>query len=252
MMISGTNNLLKWQHKSQSYHFSHDGSIWGWATWRRAWNFYDYEMEKWTHSENQEKIREIFRDEQEYILRKGIKNTMKVGTHAKDKRQEAFLKYSNYDFVKYSYFHKIFELTFQKKIDTWDYQWKFACLLQKGLTIVPAINLIKNMGFNTTGTHTTQFYPYSSDLDPHGLDFPLSAPSTIEADYEYDHQYFLIRIGKPHLNTLLFFIEEFLAINKNIQAFILVETALKIYPDLDNLINLKTIILSKLRDRKNL
>ena len=40
MMITGTNSLGTWKSELQSYHFSIYGSIWGWATWKRAWNLY--------------------------------------------------------------------------------------------------------------------------------------------------------------------------------------------------------------------
>jgi hypothetical protein len=44
-----------------------------------------------------------------------------------------------------------FELTYQEKIDTWDYQWSFACLLNDGLSVCPRGNLISNIGLD--GTH---------------------------------------------------------------------------------------------------
>ena len=33
-------------------------------------------------------------------------------------------------------------------IDTWDYQWTYACWSQNGLVIAPDKNLISNLGFN--------------------------------------------------------------------------------------------------------
>ena len=41
MMVCGTNYLGHWKEDRQSYHFSHFGSVWGWATWKRAWALYD-------------------------------------------------------------------------------------------------------------------------------------------------------------------------------------------------------------------
>ncbi|MBL1211081.1 hypothetical protein [Geminocystis sp. GBBB08] len=212
MMISGRNDLLKWKNKTQSYHFSYYGSVWGWATWRRAWNFYDYEIIQWNNPENQEKIKYILQDEEQFNYRR-----------------------------------KICELTLHKKVDTWDYQWTFSRLLQAGLTIIPSVNLIKNIGFNSNATHTTKFSLFNGDLDSSPLDFPLLNPNIIEVDREYDHQYFLMRIGKPDFNILLSFIEEFLAINRNIQALILIKKALIIYPDLPQLHFLKAQTIFKLR-----
>src|SRR5688572_20529443 len=45
MHIAGT-NLEKPQQRDQehSYHFSNFTYCWGWATWRRAWKFHDFDM----------------------------------------------------------------------------------------------------------------------------------------------------------------------------------------------------------------
>lgn len=52
------------------------------------------------------------------------------------------------------FFREVFELTYQGKIDTWDYQWIFCLFWLGGLAVVPQRNLIKNIGFDTTATHT--------------------------------------------------------------------------------------------------
>ena len=41
MMVCGTNYLGHWKEDRQSYHFSHFGTVWGWASWKRAWALYD-------------------------------------------------------------------------------------------------------------------------------------------------------------------------------------------------------------------
>ena len=40
--------------------------------------------------------------------------------------------------------------------DTWDIQWYFACIKNKGLCVVPEANLITNIGIE--GTHSKKFY----------------------------------------------------------------------------------------------
>jgi hypothetical protein len=41
-------------------------------------------------------------------------------------------------------------------LDTWDYQWLYACWAQHGLAIAPNRNLISNLGFNRAdAAHTT-------------------------------------------------------------------------------------------------
>lgn len=168
-------------------------------------------MKQWNNPENQLKIRNILQDEEQF-----------------------------------NYLRKTCELIFNKKIDTWDYEWKFSRLLQGGLTIIPSINLVKNIGFNSKATHTTQFSIYNSDLDYKPFHFPLLIADNIEVDREYDHQYFLMRIDKPNLNTIQFLATEFISSHNNIKALMLLEKAINIYPDTLHLYYLKAITLCNL------
>lgn len=47
MMISGTNLGFNPKPMPYSYYFSYFCYIWGWASWRRAWQHYDLEMKAW-------------------------------------------------------------------------------------------------------------------------------------------------------------------------------------------------------------
>lgn len=116
MMISG-DNFQKQPTSDDSYYFSHYTHIWGWATWRRAWNHSDIEMSLWPR----------FRD-------------------------EGLLPFSA---PENEYWKQIFDRTHAGLIDTWDYQWQFAALTQNGLTILPNKNLVSNLGFGPAATHTT-------------------------------------------------------------------------------------------------
>ncbi len=46
-LISGNNFQMGKQRGNSSYYFSRYTHIWGWATWRRAWNDYDYKMSEY-------------------------------------------------------------------------------------------------------------------------------------------------------------------------------------------------------------
>ena len=52
------------------------------------------------------------------------------------------------------YWTKIFQTVYEEKIDTWDYIWTYICLVNNGLCIIPQVNLVSNIGFNTESTHT--------------------------------------------------------------------------------------------------
>lgn len=153
MSISGTNWLEQWKPEKQSYHFSFCGGVWGWATWRRAWQGYDYQMKLWVSKETREHIRDFIGD---------------------DKQFEAL---SN-----------IFSRVYRGEIDTWDYQLIFHYFLHSGIEVVPSVNLISNIGFGEDATHTKNPYDLRSNLPRHHMSFPLRNPDEIGIDVEYARQ----------------------------------------------------------------
>lgn len=119
MHISG-NNFQDYQSRTPySYFFSKYNHCWGWASWRRAWKFYDVNMKTWVESKTANLLDSIFQDEYE-------KSTWIT----------------------------IFDRVFHHELDTWDFQWTYACWMQAGLTILPDVNLISNLGFRADATHT--------------------------------------------------------------------------------------------------
>ena len=75
---------------------------------------------------------------------------------------------------------------YDKKVDSWAYRWTFSCWAQSGLTILPARNLVKNIGFGENATHTKKNDQQKSNLPLETLNFPLSHPSNIVRDYQAD------------------------------------------------------------------
>ncbi len=103
-----------------SYAFSRSVSVWGWAAWRRSWSRYDLSMKDWPRLRNTNWLTDL------------------LGTPAFTPQ-----------------WTNIFNRVHAGKVDTWDYQWVFCCLYQRMLSIVPARNLIQNIGFDADATHTT-------------------------------------------------------------------------------------------------
>lgn len=58
MHIAGTSAQVgnKRFNPHESYYFSIIANIWGWATWRRAWNLYDYDMKQWPTLKEADKL----------------------------------------------------------------------------------------------------------------------------------------------------------------------------------------------------
>lgn len=152
MMINGTNILGTWKADHQSYHFSYFGSCWGWASWRRAWQYYDVEMKLWTDQEAQQRIRDVIVDEQQY--------------------RKCW---------------EFFEATYYERANSWAYRWFFARLCQSGLLITPAVNLIANIGFNQEGTNTKKDIKGVGNLPTAEISFPLQHPACVAVDRQYDY-----------------------------------------------------------------
>lgn len=110
----GVHNQNKYKNK---YFFSAYNHIWGWATWRRAWNLYQFKMDNINLDIIEKQISKYFqtRAEIEYW-----KNTIKKS----------------------------------KDVDTWDYQWTLSIWLNNGKSILPTVNIVKNIGFGLDATHT--------------------------------------------------------------------------------------------------
>lgn len=150
MTISGVNLHLGRQRTRQSYYFSRYLHCWGWATWRRAWGHYDVEMKLWPGMRDGRWLEDILRD------RRAV-----------------------------AYWSRMFDWTHGGRIDTWDYQWVFACWIQSGLAIVPNVNLVSNIGFGPEATHTKHMDRFAN-LPPHAMGFPLCHPSFVIRDDQAD------------------------------------------------------------------
>jgi hypothetical protein len=150
MQVCGSNFLFGRARPRASYYFSRYPICWGWATWRRAWSHFDFDMKKWRVEANQHEYLSQFDDPKERAFWKESWDRMCAGLG-----------------------------------NTWDYQWVFACMAARGLSIVPAVNLVRNVGFGVDATHTRS--RLMALTPPTGrLDFPLVHPATIERDETAD------------------------------------------------------------------
>jgi len=155
--IGGNNFLNGWQHDTNySYYFSRCGHIWGWATWRRAWKMFDYNIELYEKLKKKNYFRNFFLNpiEKIYRLRKFDK-TVSNG-----------------------------------RVDWWDYQWDFARYVNSGLAIVPKNNLVKNLGFGENATHTQNRNSSHSKMEAAEIEFPLNHPPFMIRDLVSDNRYF--------------------------------------------------------------
>jgi hypothetical protein len=161
MQICGS-NLTGFQAAEESYFFSRFGPIWGWASWRRAWQAYDVNMSCWPEFRKAGRLKKICTEPFEASWRK-----------------------------------QVFDAVHQGRVDTWDYQWAFAKLVQGGLSIVPACNLVSNLGFGADSTHTSNPNDPRAALPTESMASPLVHPSRRAACVQADQHYLRAVVGLP-------------------------------------------------------
>jgi uncharacterized protein (UPF0128 family) len=120
-LISGCNLQNGHIHGDASYYFSNLSHVWGWASWRRVWKEYKVDLSHLELTKVRHLLENIF----------------------------------NEQLVTESWVQIISDLQ-QNKIDTWDYQFALLNLLNNGLSVIPNMNLIKNIGFRADATHTNE------------------------------------------------------------------------------------------------
>lgn len=144
-MIRGSNFLFDDNMVPWSYYFSRFYNIWGWASWARAWRYYDMEMRRWP------RLRET-----DWLERQLPRADMAP-------------------LVRY-----FFDETHAGRIDTWDYQWMLAGWLNDAVAVTPARNLVRNIGFGADATHTLRGDHRFEKMEVAPMDFPLQHPDKLQ------------------------------------------------------------------------
>jgi len=146
--IAGTNPLGSWCPDSQASHFfSSYGYSWGWASWRDRWQDFDLAMGRWPSF---------------------AASSLAVEYPFSTERNRGF------------------EAVHRGELDTWDYPWHFALSAGHRLVVLPAVNLIRNLGFAADATHTRNTWSLYGKLMPGNLAPPYQAPLFLLPDRAYE------------------------------------------------------------------
>ena len=155
MHIGGTSFLDNPLKTDESYYFSKYSHIWGWATWKRSWEFYDKNMTQFKKGDQEDILNNL------YPL----------------KKEQSFRK-------------KIFDKVLSGEINTWDFQWNFSVRMKDGLSVIPRVNLVENLGIN----HEKATHKISSRVIKHHqeeeLSFPLKHPARLSINHDIDKKYY--------------------------------------------------------------
>lgn len=150
--------------KDSDYMFSNFAHTHGWATWKRCWNHFDIEMS----------------DFPAFIAKGGAYNAMPFEEAA--------------ELWNWKY-QKVYDNIEIERTHSWDSQWGYARLKNRGLGIVPSVHLIQYVG--EYGTH---FHGDAKLNIINSGEMPqkIRHPQFILPEIEYEREYFSKYIRKRY------------------------------------------------------
>lgn len=108
--------------------FIRGAEIWGWGTWKRAWDFYEFD----------------------------------AGKLLGELRAKGLTRVFNFDGS--ANFTGMLMAQAAGRIDTWDVQWHAVAVLRGMLTLYPGKSLVRNIGFDSSGTHNPTSRLFDVDI----------------------------------------------------------------------------------------
>lgn len=163
--IGGYNALGEWSAGDSSYVIHRLPAIWGWATWRRAWQRCDLRLSRYRHLDVHQQL----------------------AAHLPDAQQVAYRQH-------------LYDASLENSSISWDIQWSLISCLVGGLWISPATNLITNIGFDLRATHNRTMDDLRSRTRAGAMPLPPVHPRGELADAiddRFDRWVFLLQM----LNT---------------------------------------------------
>lgn len=154
-MIGGRNSLWPDYTVPTSYTFSKSLSCWGWAGWQRSYDWFDPGFTGWRQLRETDWLENIFRHE-------GL---------------VTFYRWR---------FDQCLERVEQGLSPSFAYTWVYAGLRHGGVEVMPARNLIHNMGFDDEATHPFEDNSPLANVPVDAMPFPLIHPRAIEWDSVFD------------------------------------------------------------------
>lgn len=154
------NNFQRGQVRGDaSYYFSKYNHCWGWATWKRAWDCFDFSM---SHP--------------------SLSDLEVINQFACARGEDR-------------YWRRVFKKVQKGEINSWAYRWTYSCWANRLLTVTPQNNLVENIGFGKDATHTIENGGHLPKRQQ--IEFPLVHPRnvipSVDADTYCARDYFKIR-----------------------------------------------------------
>jgi hypothetical protein len=168
MHVSGRNELGRWGSDSSDHLIVRRGSISGWGAWRRAW----------------------FGVDREFCANEAVHNAL-------DRLDCEPLLAADLDIL--------LNLATSGHIHAWDITWDLGKALAGGLSVIPPVNLVANVGFDARATRTVDETDLRGTI-PSGAITPLAAcqdKSIPEIDPTYDRWSLLLLLMATYRNPAL-------------------------------------------------
>lgn len=132
--------------------------IWGWATWKVAWNNYNLGIQ-----------------DTDLEISNVLKNNFTREKHVVD----FWLK-------------RLLAIKRMEVPNTWDYQWFYTIWKNNGWAIMPKVNLVSNIGFGAHATHTIEQDHYLSNRGVRSIEIPFSPIKKYKRGGEMDNETFRV------------------------------------------------------------
>lgn len=139
---------------SEDYLFSVYGHTGGWATWKRAWNKFDLNIDDFNNFLDEEILDTLVQTKAEKKYWISLINCMKKNGSGNN---------------------------------NWDYCWSYIRFKEQGLSIVPRTHLSSNIGtygLHARGATSNHFMPYDDNFEA------VNHPLEIKQNIEYDKHHF--------------------------------------------------------------
>jgi len=148
LSISADNSLAVTPQDGSSYFFLGFPHVWGWATWKRAWNLYEANMDSWIDARLTDRVAAFFRSPE----------AQRFWTPLFDR------------------------VAFEPRFDSWAWCWAATHFANGGLSVQASSNLVSNIGFDSAATHTrSETTRAAAELE---RIFPLSHPNNVSESEE--------------------------------------------------------------------
>lgn len=174
MHIAGSNLAQRFtRQQADSYFFSRHSLVWGWASWRRAW---------------QHMLPELA-DLDNFL-------GSPVFAEAVPGRMER------------AYLAAKFKATQKRENNSWAYAWFYSVLKNNGLCVIPSQNLVQNIGVGeASATHTSEKNT-AAQIRASALPFPLQHPESFEINPALEQQIFYHTQKKSNRLPLWFLLHQ--------------------------------------------